>query len=125
MLLFVHYFRRYQLLGVPMGRPLDKKEAVLYGQFVHAAYNMFKRDPTQLRPQPATGDIPDPYELVAWLNMSDYFFWWREKPKFYGFIAWHREQKHNLYSPSAGRKAWWSGWTISWRVWCVSARFRT
>ena len=79
-----------------MGRPLDKKEAVLYGQFVHAAYNMFKRDPTQLRPQPATGDIPDPYELVAWLNMSDYFFWWREKPKFYGFIAWHREQKHNF-----------------------------
>jgi len=79
-----------------MGRPLDKKEAVLYGQFVHAAYNMFKRDPTQLRPQPATGDIPDPYELVAWLNMSDYFFWWREKPKFYGFIAWRREQKHNF-----------------------------
>src|SRR5207244_9472770 len=92
---YVELFMR-TYIGVPMGRPLDKKEAVLYGQFVHAAYNMFKRDPTQLRPQPATGDIPDPYELVAWLNMSDYFFWWSEKPKFYGFIAWRREQKHNF-----------------------------
>src|SRR5207302_9431974 len=59
---YVELFMR-TYIGVPMGRPLDKKEAVLYGQFVHAAYNMFKRDPTQLRPQPATGDIPDPYEL--------------------------------------------------------------
>src|SRR5438067_11419044 len=97
MLLFVHYFRRYQLLGVPMGRPLDKKQAVLYGQFVHAAYNMFKRDPTQLRPQPATGDIPDPYELVAWLNMSDYFFWWREKPKFYGRSEEHTSELQSRF----------------------------
>ena len=79
-----------------MGRPLDKQEAVLYGKFVNAAYAMFKRDPTQLRPQPASGEIPDPYELVAWINMSDYVFWWREKPKFYGFIARHREQKRNF-----------------------------
>ena len=56
-----------------MGRPLDKQEAVLYGKFVNAAYAMFKRDPTQLRPEPATGDIPEPYELVAWIHMSDYF----------------------------------------------------
>jgi hypothetical protein len=79
-----------------MGRPLDKQEAVLYGKFVNAAYAMFERDPKQLQPEPKTGEIPEPYELVAWLNMSDYVFWWREKPKFYGFIARHREQKRNF-----------------------------
>jgi hypothetical protein len=33
---------------------------------------------------------------VAWINMSDFVFWWRERPKFYGFIAWSQEQKHNF-----------------------------
>src|SRR5215472_12104446 len=80
----------------PMSRPLDKQEAVLYGKFVNGAYAMFLRDRTKLYPEPRPGDIPDPYELVAWINMSDYFFWWRERPKFYGFIARHREQKHNF-----------------------------
>jgi lipase (class 3) len=79
-----------------MSKPLDKKEAVLYGQFVNAAYKMFKQDRTQLRPEPAPGDIPDPYELVAWLNMSDFTFWGREIPRFYGLIGRHREQKHNF-----------------------------
>ena len=89
-----------------MGRPLDKQEAVLYGKFVNAAYAMFKRDPTQLRPEPATGDIPEPYELVAWIHMSDYFVWWREKPKFYGFIARHKEQKRNFVLALRGTEGW-------------------
>lgn len=79
-----------------MGRPFDKQEAVLYGKFVNAAYAMFKRDPKILQPEPAAGDIPDPYDLVAWVNMSDFFFWWRETPKFYGFIGRHRQQKHSF-----------------------------
>lgn len=79
-----------------MGRALDKQEAVLYGRFVNGAYAMFLRDPTKLYPEPQPGDVPDPYELVAWITMSDYFFLWREKPKFYGFIARNREQKHNF-----------------------------
>ena len=79
-----------------MGRPLDKQEAVFYGKFVNGAYAMFLRDQTKLYPEPQTGDIPEPYELVGWLTMSDYFFWWKEKPKFYGFLARHKEQKHNF-----------------------------
>lgn len=79
-----------------MGRPLDRQEAVFYGKFVNAAYAMFKRDRTVLRPEPATGEIPDPYELVAWLNMSDFTFWGREIPKFYGLIGRHRQQRHNF-----------------------------
>ncbi len=89
-----------------MSKPLDKKVAVLYGQFVNAAYAMFKRDPNLLQPEPERGDIPDPYELVAWLNMSDFIFWWREKPKFYGFIARHREQKHNFILAIRGTEGW-------------------
>jgi len=78
-----------------MNRPLDQQEAVLYGRFVDAAYKMFKRNPALLKPEPQPGDIPDPYELVAWINMSD-FILGDEIPKFYGMIARHRERKHNF-----------------------------
>jgi lipase (class 3) len=87
-------------------RPLDKQEAILYARFVNAAYKMFKRDRTRLWPEPAPGDIPEPYELVAWLNMSDFIFWWREIPKFYGLIARHREQKHNFVLAIRGTEGW-------------------
>ena len=89
-----------------MSRALDKQEAILYGRFVNAAYAMFKRDRTLLRPEPAPGDIPEPYELVAWLNMSDFIFWWRETPKFYGFIARHGEEKHNFVLAIRGTEGW-------------------
>ena len=79
-----------------MGRPLDKQEAILYGKFVNAAYAMFKRDHNILHPEPATGDIPDPYEMVAWVIMSDFTFWGREIPKFYGLIGRHTQQKRNF-----------------------------
>jgi len=79
-----------------MSRALDKQEAILHGQFVNAAYKMFKRDRTLLRPEPAPGDIPDPYELVAWLNMSDFTFWGQEIIRFYGIVGRHRKQKHNF-----------------------------
>ena len=88
-----------------MGKPLDKQEATLYGKFVKAAYKMFEDSPKNPCPDP-NGEIPPPYELVAWLNMSDFFFWWRERPKFYGFIARHREQKHNFVLAIRGTKGW-------------------
>lgn len=69
-----------------MDRQLDTKEAVPDGRFVNAAYAMFKRDRAQLRTEPAPGDIPAPYELVAWLHMSDFVYRWRESPKFYGIV---------------------------------------
>ena len=79
-----------------MGRPLDKQEAILYGNFVNAAYAMFKRDRNILRPEPATSDIPDPYEMVAWVIMSDFTFWGKEIPKFYGLIGRHQQQKRDF-----------------------------
>src|SRR5260370_7735396 len=65
---------------------------------------MFKGDRTLLRPAP--GDIPEPYELVAWLNMSDFTFWGHEIPKFYGIIGRHREQKHNFVLAIRGTEGW-------------------
>ena len=78
-----------------MNRPLDNNEASGYGRFINAAYAMYLRDRTQLQPEPAEGDIPDPYELVACLNMSDFIFG-DKSCKFYGLIARHRQQKHQF-----------------------------
>jgi len=69
-----------------MGRDLVNSEAILYGQLIQGAYAMFKRDPANLRPPPQGGDIPDPYEFVAWIHMSDFIFG-RKEPKFYGLVA--------------------------------------
>lgn len=93
-----------------MSRPLDKQDAVLYGRFVNAAYAMFKRNPNVLRPEPATGDIPEAYELVAWVNMSDFTFWGQEVPKFYGIIARHRENQRSFVLAIRGTEGaveWW------------------
>jgi len=78
-----------------MNRTLSNEEAFLYGKVVNAAYSMFKRDPNVLQPEPAADDIPDPYELVAWIVMSD-FMLNDETPKFYGIVVRHREQRHNF-----------------------------
>jgi Lipase (class 3) len=69
-----------------MGQPLDKEEAFFYGQFVQAAYTMF-RDPQggdPLRPEPA--GIPPGYELGAWIHMSDFILNLKE-PEFYGIVC--------------------------------------
>lgn len=64
--------------------PLDRGQAALYGQFVAAAYEMFGADESNLRPAPK--NIPEGWELSAWINMSD-FFLESEAPKFYGIVA--------------------------------------
>jgi hypothetical protein len=66
-----------------MGQPLDPKKALFYGRFVQAAYTMFRRDPSNLRPEPQAGDIPDGWELGAWIQMSDFILSLKD-PEFYG-----------------------------------------
>jgi lipase (class 3) len=77
-----------------MGQPLDNQTATFYGQFVQAAYAMFKTpnstDP--LRPEPS--GIPPTYELGAWIRMSDFILGSTE-PKFYGIVA------HNIDDPDS------------------------
>lgn len=63
----------------------DPDRAFFYGQFVQAAYTMFRNhnaDP--LRPEPA--GLPAGWELAAWIHMSD-FFLNLEAPEFYGIVA--------------------------------------
>lgn len=78
-----------------MNRPLVNAEAILYGNVVNAAYRMFKRNPSVLRPEPSVDDIPEPYELVGWVVMSDFIFF-DEVPKFYGVVVRHKQQPHNF-----------------------------
>ena len=67
-----------------MTTPLDPAKAASYGQFVAAAYDMYAVNNDELRPAPK--NIPDGWELSAWINMSDFFFQ-IEAPKFYGIVV--------------------------------------
>jgi hypothetical protein len=72
-----------------MGQPLDPKKAFFYGQFVQAAYTMFRnQNPDPLRPEPA--GIPDGWELGAWIHMSDFILNIKE-PEFYGIVVHGKE----------------------------------
>jgi len=92
-----------------MGRPLVNSEAILYGKLVQGAYAMFKRDPSNLRPEPQSGDIPDPYEFVAWIHMSDFMFL-RTEPKFYGYVARNKNTQADFAVALRGTEGlaeWW------------------
>ena len=92
-----------------MGRPLVNSEAVFYGKFVNAAYAMFRRKPSDLKPEPLPGEIPDPYELVAWINMTD-FFLDDKVPMFYGFVAQNKNASQEFILAirgTEGRIEWW------------------
>ena len=69
-----------------MAQPLDEKLAHFYGEFVQAAYTMFRNpqggDP--LRPEPA--GIPQGWELGAWIHMSDFILTLKD-PEFYGIVC--------------------------------------
>jgi len=86
-----------------MGQPLDRKLAFFYGQFVDGAYAMYERDPHNLTPEPQTGDIPDTFEMVAWIDMSD-FILWDKVPKFYGIMARNRVYRHEYIVAIRGTK---------------------
>lgn len=64
--------------------PLDPQLAATYGTFVQAAYDMYDADPSNLTPPPR--GIPQGYELVAWIQMTD-FVLGPTIAYFYGFLA--------------------------------------
>jgi lipase (class 3) len=69
-----------------MGQPQDNKAALLYGDLIEAAYEMFKNpkgDP--LKPDP--DKIPPGYELGAWIQMSDFFGGITKPLIFYGIVV--------------------------------------
>jgi hypothetical protein len=66
-----------------INNPFNPKAAILYGQFIKAAYSMY--DPATLTPPPSA-DFPAGYQLTAWVTMRD-FILGSTDPVFYGFIA--------------------------------------
>jgi hypothetical protein len=66
-----------------LSNTFNPKAAILYGQFVKAAYSMY--DPATLTPPPSA-DFPAGYQLTAWVNMRD-FILGSTDPVFYGFIV--------------------------------------
>lgn len=70
---------------------LQKDAAVLYGKFILTAYAMYNADPKNLCPSlpPKTDPsaMPDGWDMVAWIHMSDFAFSGGRERKFYGFVA--------------------------------------
>lgn len=62
----------------------DPKIAATYGSFVQAVYYMYDADPNNLTPAPL--GIPQGYELIAWIQMTDFVLGPTTK-YFYGFLA--------------------------------------
>jgi hypothetical protein len=92
-----------------MSRPLVNAEAVLYGQLVQGAYAMFAREPGNLRPESQPGDIPDPYEFLAWIRMSD-FIPGRTEPRFYGYVARDKHTQKQFAIAIRGTEGWAEWW---------------
>jgi hypothetical protein len=94
-----------------MNRELDKNEAISYGKFIQGAYVMFKRDPANLKPAPQPGDIPPPYEFVAWIHMSDFTLPGMPlQRKFYGFVARSKDTEQDFVLAIRGTEGlieWW------------------
>jgi hypothetical protein len=63
---------------------LNPVQAAFYGKFVEAAYAMYAVDENDLHPAPL--EIPDGWELSAWIQMSDFLFNIKD-PKFYGIVV--------------------------------------
>src|SRR3974390_567680 len=68
-----------------MGDVFDRARGFFYGQFVQAAYAMF-RDPKGDPRRPEPQGIPDGWEVGAWVHMSDFLLTFKE-PEFYGIIC--------------------------------------
>ena len=66
-------------------KPFDPVAAVLYGQFVQAAYTMYGNAPNNPTP-PQSSDFLPGYRLSAWVQMQDFIIG-STGLKFYGFIA--------------------------------------
>src|ERR1035438_2164460 len=77
-----------------MSQPFDPKIAVQYAGFVNAAYAMYQSgNAASQTPDPV--DIPPGYELVAWIQMSDFIL--GSVPLcFYGIVA-QNEAAPNSY----------------------------
>ena len=70
--------------GVQQPLPFDSARAILYGQFLYAAYNMYESAPNNATPPPVA--LPTDYKFVAWIQMRDFIIT-ETNWAFYGLLA--------------------------------------
>jgi hypothetical protein len=84
--------------------------ALYYGNFVNAAYEVYKAFPTNLNPsQSDYPHFPGEYQLVFNIQMSD-FFNNDSTPKYYGFIAQSTTNSNAFVTALRGTETWEEWW---------------
>jgi hypothetical protein len=91
-----------------VGNPYDPVTAVLYGQFIEAAYAMYEANPNNLTPSQSS-NFPSGYQLVAWVQMQDFIFE-SAGPTFYGFIAQSETLPNRFVLAIRGTSNWVEWW---------------
>jgi predicted chitinase len=93
--------------------PFNAAQATQYGLFVEAAYSMYEASPNNPTPEPAAGDLPAGYDLVAWILMRD-FIVTQSGQAFYGFIAQNKQNLNSFVVAIRGTQTpeeWWDDFT--------------
>jgi hypothetical protein len=91
-----------------VGESYDPTTAVLYGQFIAAAYAMYDAQPTNLTPPPSS-NFPGGYRFAAWIQMQD-FILNSTGPTFYGFIAESEADPNQFVLAIRGTSSWVEWW---------------
>jgi len=87
----------------PSGQPLDRAAAVVYGDFVGLAYDIFGH------PAIASTTVPAGFHVTAYIYMYDFVFFARRK-KFYGLIATQDDDPYSHILAIRGTEGWWEWW---------------
>src|SRR5450631_2006055 len=90
-----------------IGDSFDPATAVLYGQFIAAAYAMHDAAPNNPTPPPL--NVPTGYKLVAWVLMQDFIIG-STAPVFYGFLAQSEANPDQYVLAIRGTSGWVEWW---------------
>jgi Lipase (class 3) len=91
-----------------IGDPYDPAAAVLYGEFIAAAYAMYNAQPGNLTPPPSS-NFPGGYRFTAWIQMQDFIIE-STGPTFYGFIAQSETDPNQFVLAIRGTSSWVEWW---------------
>lgn len=91
-------------------QPFDSAAVVKLGAFIDAAYAMYDKPQSADPLKPANDDrIPEKFELVAWITISD-FVGQDKEPRFYGYLAQDPNDQERVVIAMRGTEGiveWW------------------